>query len=216
MASESGRSKETPLAGLREQQKQNRQRRILIAAKALFAELGHEKTTIEAIAEAAGVSGVTVHNYYGTKSGVLMAVVADSDRALLEQIETAFSGEPEGLVEMLLQFADIIRTHATTNLDKNIWRQVIAGSISDADSRFGKSYHSLDHQLSLALVREIEKLQATQRVSPEVSAYDLGKALFNLQNTRFIQFIASDDLTSDQVDRELRRDIEALLYALTR
>ncbi len=204
------------MSGLREQQKRDRRRRILAAAKDLFAELGHEKTTIEAIAEAAGVSGVTVHNYYGTKSGVLMAVVADSDRALLDRIEQAFTGEPDSLVELLLKFAAIIRSHATTNLSKSIWRQVIAASISDSHSRFGKGYHELDHQLALSLVREIKKLQLAGQVSEAVSAYDLGKALFNLQNTRFIEYISADNLTCEEIDLKLRNDIEALLNALVR
>jgi len=202
------------LAGLREQQKEDRKKRILKAAKGLFAELGHERTTIEAIAEAAGVSGVTVHNYYGTKSGVLMAVVAESDRALLDQIDDALGGLCDNLVDLLLHFAEIIRQHATTHLDKSIWRQVIAASISDSGSRFGKSYHTLDHQLALALVREIEGLQQAGRVAKEVSAYDLGKALFNLQNARFVEFISSESASSADIDAKLRRDIESLLNAL--
>lgn len=202
------------MAGLREQQKENRKKRILASAKALFAESGYEKTTIEAIAEASGLSGVTVHNYYGTKSGILMAVVAESDRELLDRINEAFAGQPDSLVELLLQFAQIIRTHATSNLDKSIWRQVIASSISDPSSRFGKSYHALDHQLSMALVKQIEKLQASGHLSPEVSAYDLGKALFNLQNTRFTQYISFDPLTSDEINDKLRNDVEALINAL--
>ena len=56
------------MAGLRERQKEDRQTSIARAAKIMFLEHGFEKATIEGIAQAAGVSGVTVHNYYGTKS----------------------------------------------------------------------------------------------------------------------------------------------------
>ena len=75
------------MAGLREKQKEDRKRSIVAAARKLFMEAGYEGTTIDGIAEEAGLSGVTVHNYYGTKSGVLMAVVAESDRELLGRID---------------------------------------------------------------------------------------------------------------------------------
>lgn len=199
------------MTGLREKQKEDRKNRILNAARSLFADLGYEKTTIEAIADSAQLSGVTVHNYYGTKSGVLMAMVTESDRALLDQINHSLHGCSNNLVELTLLFAEVIRRHATTHLDKSIWRQVIASSISDTASRFGKSYHALDHQLVLALVREIEDLQKRGYVNREVSAYDLGKALFNLQNARFIEFIAVDSISSAAIDAKLRTDIESLL-----
>ncbi len=201
------------MAGLREQQKENRKRSILSAARQLFLESGYDGTTIDGIAEAAGLSGVTVHNYYGTKSGVLMALVAENDRSLLDRISSGLTTEPESLTTLLLQFAAIIRTNATDNLNKSIWREVIAASIGDAQSRFGKSYISLDHKLAMALVEPIEQLQQTGKISATVSAYDLAKALFQLQNARFIQFISFEQLSSDEVNELLVRDMQALLAA---
>ena len=75
------------MAGLRERQKEDRQTSIARAAKIMFLEHGFEKATIEGIAQAAGVSGVTVHNYYGTKSGILLALVAENDRSLIASFE---------------------------------------------------------------------------------------------------------------------------------
>jgi AcrR family transcriptional regulator len=206
--------KETLVAGLRERQKADRENRIIAAAKKLFADSGHENITIEGIAEIAGVSGVTVHNYYGTKSGVLLAMVAESDRELVAKIEASLSGQYDNLIDLTLRFAEIIREHAVTNLDKAIWRQVIAASVTDTDSRFRTSYHGLDHQLALAFIDAIELLQKSGRIAAEVSAYDLGKALFHLQNMRFIQFISSNEMSSTEVDALLRNDLAALFFAL--
>ena len=72
------------MPGLRARQKEDRRSRIIAAAKGLIAKQGLENITIEGIADLAGVSSVTVHNYYGTKSGILLALVAESDRELLE------------------------------------------------------------------------------------------------------------------------------------
>ncbi|MBD3802926.1 MAG: TetR/AcrR family transcriptional regulator [Thioclava sp.] len=202
------------MSGLREKQKADRRRRILEAACKLFAKAGPDATTIEAIADAAGVSGVTVHNYYGTKSGVLLALVAESDRELLEKMARELPGQSDDVIDLARRFAAIIRDHAITFLDKEIWRQVFAASIAEANSRFGKSYHSLDHQLALVLVREIEVLQARGAVSPDVSAYDLGKAIFSLQNMRFVNFISFDEMTDVESDAAFLRDLRSIFGAL--
>lgn len=203
------------IVGLRERQKQDRRARIIAAAKELFAESGLENITIEAIADIAGVSSVTVHNYYGTKSGVLLALVAESDRELLETMAQNLSGRSTTLVDLVLNFADIICDHTLAHLDKAIWRQVIAASVSDADPRFGKLYRELDDRLASALINELEVMTTNGRVEAVTTPVDLGRALFNLQNMRFIEFISTDDLSKAEVLRRLKRDLSALFGAAT-
>ena len=48
---------------------------VILAARALFFSRGFGATSIEAIAEAAGVSKVTVYGHFGDKAGVFEAVV---------------------------------------------------------------------------------------------------------------------------------------------
>lgn len=203
------------IVGLRERQKEDRRARIIAAAKGLFAESGLENITIEAIADIAGVSSVTVHNYYGTKSGVLLALVAESDRDLLETMAQKLSGQSDSLVDLVLNFATIICDHTLTHLNKAIWRQVIAASVSDSDPRFGKLYRELDDRLTQVLIEEVTGLVLKGRVAPCVPPVDLGRALFNLQNMRFIEFIASDKLEQAEVLRRLKRDLFALFGALS-
>lgn len=200
--------------GLRERQKEDRRARIIAAAKGLFAESGLENITIEAIADIAGVSSVTVHNYYGTKSGVLLALVAESDRELLATMAQKLSGRSVTLIDLVLNFATIICDHTLTHLDKAIWRQVIAASVSDSDPRFGKLYRELDDRLSRVLIGEVKDLIAKGKIASPSNPADLGRALFNVQNMRFVEFISSDDLAKTEVLRRLKRDLIALLGAV--
>ncbi|MBC7740063.1 MAG: TetR/AcrR family transcriptional regulator [Candidatus Saccharibacteria bacterium] len=202
------------VVGLRERQKEDRRARIIAAAKGLFAESGLENITIEAIADIAGVSGVTVHNYYGTKSGVLLALVAESDRELLETMAQKLSGQSIDLVDLVLSFASIICDHTLTHLNKAIWRQVIAASVSDSDPRFGKLYRELDDRLSRVLIEEVEALIPKGKIASSANPIDLGRALFNVQNMRFIEFISSDNLEKTEVLRRLERDLIALFGAI--
>lgn len=198
------------IVGLRERQKEDRRARIIAAAKGLFAESGLENITIEAIADIAGVSSVTIHNYYGTKSGVLLALVAESDRDLLETMAQELAGRSGTLIDLVLNFAGLICDHTLTHLNKAIWRQVIAASVSDSDQRFGKLYRDLDDRLARVLTEEIEGLMAKGAVTSTASATDLGRVLFNVQNTRFVEFASSDDMNKNDVLHRLKRDLLAL------
>lgn len=200
-----------PRTGLRERQKEDRRARIIAAARQLFRKAGPENITIEAIAEIAGVSSVTVHNYYGTKSGVLLALVAESDRELLNTMRRALVGQSKDPGDLLLRFLSIVCTHAEKHLDKVIWRQVIAASVNGQDPRFAKLYHDLDRRLVGVLIEEIQRLQAARLWPAESDATQLGWALFNLQNARFIEFISSDDIDQAIAVQHLRNDIRALL-----
>ncbi|SFC21564.1 TetR/AcrR family transcriptional regulator [Tropicimonas isoalkanivorans] len=198
---------------LRARQKNDRRKRIVAEAKTLFRRDGYDKTTIENIAEAAGVSGVTVHNYYGTKAGVLLALVIENDALLIDKLEKSLPRDANDIVELTLHFARGVMDHAIAHLDKQIWRQVIAAVTVEANSRLSKAYFQLDHQLAYVLVQRLEGMQKAGRLPVDVDVEHLGKALFHLQNARFIQFISSDDRTEDEIETRLRNDLTALLSA---
>ncbi len=200
-----------PRTGLRERQKEDRRARIIAAARELFLDVGPENITIEAIADIAGVSSVTVHNYYGTKSGVLLALVAESDRELLNTMQQELIGQSKNPGDLLLRFLSIICAHALKHLDKVIWRQVIAASVNGQDPRFGKLYHDLDRRLVGVLAEEIRRLQASGLWDADSDPTQLGWALFNIQNARFVEFISSDDIDQAVALLRLRNDVQALM-----
>jgi AcrR family transcriptional regulator len=55
----------------RAQQRRQTEESILAAARQMFAELGYDRTTIRAVAKAAGVDAGLVMHYYGTKDELL-------------------------------------------------------------------------------------------------------------------------------------------------
>jgi AcrR family transcriptional regulator len=198
------------VAGLRERQKDDRQARIARAAKAMFLEHGFEKATIEGIAQASGVSGVTVHNYYGTKSGILLALVAENDRGLIAKLEDELTSCPQDVTEVTITFAKTIMEHALQNLQKVIWRQVIATVTANSDSSISKPYFNLDLQLAQVLVLKMSRMQDAGALPESITPDNLGRALFHLQNARFIQFVCSEQLHIDDVLQRIRNDLGAL------
>ena len=65
---------ETEAAASRAEQRRRTEARILAAASRLFVERGYERTTIRAIAGAAGVDGGLVMHYFGSKQALFQRV----------------------------------------------------------------------------------------------------------------------------------------------
>ncbi len=73
--------------GMREQKKRATAARIRSVAGELFLESGFEATSIEAIAEAAGVSRASLFNYYRGKPAILEAMAAELEPRLLQLLD---------------------------------------------------------------------------------------------------------------------------------
>ncbi|MGC5285469.1 TetR/AcrR family transcriptional regulator [Micromonospora sp. DT231] len=79
----------------RAQQRRQTEDSILTAARQMFAELGFERTTIRAVARAAGVDAGLVMHYYGTKDNLF-------SRAAELPADELPSGGGEEIVDVLL------------------------------------------------------------------------------------------------------------------
>ncbi|MFJ5806120.1 TetR family transcriptional regulator [Streptomyces sp. NBC_01426] len=86
-----------PRAGERRRDASATRRRILDAARDLFAERGYERATVRDIAEVAGSNQALLFRYFGSKQGLLAEVLA---RGGLEQVRTT---PPEELFETALR-----------------------------------------------------------------------------------------------------------------
>lgn len=75
--------------GRREQKREETRRRLMREGQRLFAEQGFDRTSVDEIAAAAGVSRRTFFHYFGTKEDVVLSRHDDFERALLQAIRTA-------------------------------------------------------------------------------------------------------------------------------
>ena len=204
------------MAGLREHQKAGRRKRILEAARRHFLERGYNAATVEAIAGTAEVSAVTVYNYYGTKRGLLLALVGQSDDILIGKLNAFIADPPGDPLEAIAGVSAVIRDHALGYLDKPIWRQVIATSVIEGSAGFGRGYAALDRTLGGLIGTLLETLARRGAVGPGIdrAAIDneaAGETLFKLQNARFVEFMADDAMTANEMDRRVRQDIALVL-----
>lgn len=102
---------------------------MLLAARQLFLRDGYERTSVDAITTAAGVSKPTLYDHFGDKEQLFSAVVRLSVDALLATIDTAAAAELEPdrpLTVGLLGFARRIAGEAISSSDYAVVRSLLA------------------------------------------------------------------------------------------
>lgn len=75
--------------GRREQKREETRRRLMREGQRLFAQQGFDRTSVDEIAAAAGVSRRTFFHYFDSKEDVVLSRHDDFERALMEAIRTA-------------------------------------------------------------------------------------------------------------------------------
>jgi AcrR family transcriptional regulator len=124
-------------SSLRKQQAGQTRMRILDAAQALFAERGYAASTVETLAAAAGVAVDTVYATFGSKRGVLQALLdvrVGGDEARIDLLDrpgpqavrretdpqeqlAAFAADISAIIERARPVDDIIRGAAAVDAD---------------------------------------------------------------------------------------------------
>jgi AcrR family transcriptional regulator len=77
-----------------------RERQILDAASAVFAERGYQAASMDTVAERVGVTKPVLYDHFGSKEGLLLACIARARAELLEVTTQAATGaaDPEGML----------------------------------------------------------------------------------------------------------------------
>ena len=200
------------MAGLRERQKADRERRILRAAVTLFRAEGYRAVRIEDLAEAAEVSVGTVYNYHRTKGDILIAVVAMEVEEVLEAGRAIVADPPADVAEALLALIFGYYDHSLEYLSKAMWRHAMALSIETPETPNGRRYTELDRRLAAQVTEMIAALQARGSVRADIDARTMGEVVFNTLNQLFIEFVKDDAQTLD----ELRVAVSAQVRPLAR
>lgn len=86
----------------RQQNRLNRERRILDAALKVFAEMGYSGTTMDAVAAEAGLTKPTLYSYFPSKESLFQAMMLGKRDRMLDVFQHP---SPEGMVQDLYTFA---------------------------------------------------------------------------------------------------------------
>jgi AcrR family transcriptional regulator len=127
---------------------------ILTAARASFAQLGYDATSVRGIAARAGVDPALVHRFFGSKDGVLVAALS-VDMQPAERIPELMAGDPDALGERIVGYF------------LGVWEGSESGEVLVAMLRA-----AMTSERAAALLREFIGSQVLSRVAEALGAED--------------------------------------------
>lgn len=96
---------------------------VLAAARKLFLERGYAQTSMDLVAEAAGVGKATVYSHFGSKEELFDAIVAVRKQTVTSQFQPleAPSDDPrEDLEQFVLRFYELVLNH-----ESHLWARLV-------------------------------------------------------------------------------------------
>jgi AcrR family transcriptional regulator len=193
------------MAGLRERQKADRERRILQAATDLFREVGYDAARIEDIAERAQVSVGTFYNYFENKGDILLATVGMEVEEVLAAGDGIVADPPLDVFEALSRLIDQYYDHSLFYLSKEMWRTAMALSIQQPETPFSKRYTALDARLCMQVTTLIQRLQLKGVVVAGIDTAAVGAMVFNNLNMMFTEFVRDETMPIERLKEDVAR-----------
>ena len=144
---------------------------ILQAAADEFVANGYRRTTVAAVAAAAGVSLGTVYQYFRDRSELVSALIQHTVREVLAKTETGWRASDgiEGVYRLILAF---VTAYAEAAPFAGVWEEVVHLEPGLADLR-----RSLDRAFARSVELEYTRAADDGLVDPELRPADVARAL---------------------------------------
>ncbi|NIZ12634.1 TetR/AcrR family transcriptional regulator [Phaeobacter sp. HF9A] len=200
-----------PAAGLRDRKKAKRRDEIISVAKKLFAQQGIDATTMADIAAGAEVSPPTVFNYFGSKDGLLIAMIAEGTAEARENDRALHWRDGTDLTTLIITLFRRISSRTLEIASKRVWRYAEAAMIRQPNTKLAEEYKDVSHAVVLVIADFFAELDLTLRSGSSCTAMYLAEMYHDLWMPCFIQLITHDEQTLEQHDAILRERFAPLV-----
>ncbi len=202
------------MSSLRERKKEQTRQHIITVAAARVVDQGVDATTMEDVAAAAEVSVGTLYNYFGSKSALLLAVVADDVEDLASRGAAVL--EDPGL-EPADAAARIIDIYLDIYLDlgRDLMREVVHASFGAGVKDLLPELIRIDEQLMDQLRSLITRFRGERLVTTNVPPEDAVMLLFSIVAANLMVFVSLEDLTEADIRDQVRRQVQAAFRGLS-
>ena len=197
--------------GLRDRKKARRQDEIIAAAIDLFEKKGVDATTIADIAAACDVSAPTVFNYFGSKDGILVAIVEDGTQRKREHGSRRPRLDGVPLAEVVLDLFSEISQQTLDIATRRVWRYAEASVIRQPDTDLSKRFRATFHLLVEAIADRLEPYILTTRAGAPIEVKYLANVLYDLWMPCYLALITNPDMTLAEHEEMVSQRIVPLL-----
>jgi AcrR family transcriptional regulator len=198
-----GSSIETRPVGLRDRQKQQRERRIVKAAQKLFARKGYAEVAMEDVSASAGLAVGTIYNYFQSKSALLLAIVKGETESLLARGKKILDDPPRDPVAAVCAFTEIFLDDFMRD-DRRLWRELLGAAIAEPTT-VGRRLFDGDAQLVSQLASLLEQYRSNGVLATEIEPLPAATVLYGVCFTWMTVYLMSDAIGAEMVRDEIRR-----------
>ncbi|MDR7124545.1 helix-turn-helix domain-containing protein [Pseudotabrizicola sp. 4114] len=191
-------------SGLRDRKKARRRDEIVSAAKDLFARQGIDETTMAEIAAAAGISAPTVFNYFGSKDGILIAIIAEGTLNARESDRPLHWREGVDLAGLITELFVRVSTRTLEIAGKRVWRHAEAAVIRHPEAEFSQQYAAVSAALIDVVTDFFTDLSLTTRAGTDCAPRWLAGLFHDIWMPCFIRLITDDSETLTDHEATLR------------
>ena len=195
---------------MRSRQKAKRREDILRNALGLFENKGIEATTMAEIAAGAGVSPPTVFNYFGSKDGILIALITEgSKRSRDARFGLPPRTDADFATILVDQLAEISR--ATLKIaDKRVWRYAEAAAIRHPTTELAIGFAEVDNALEGYLENFMSRYALALRSGEEPDPAYVARVIFDVWNATYFDLIKTEEMTLASHTEEIRKRVVPL------
>lgn len=194
--------------GIRDENRKYYREKILIAAKEIFTSQGYENTTIEQIAEKAGIGLGTAYNYFKSKEELFILSMAENISDItdvnLNDIKYA-----SGSVDEIVADAIMKQIKKMNWVNKKIWKVAFPVILKSMQSDKVPIYEVLhaDFKIMDMIAKLINQLKADHLLP---SDFDTSTAIDLIFGALFLQlsmYVYTEDSTFEQTCERIKTDI---------
>jgi AcrR family transcriptional regulator len=197
--------------GLRDRKKARRREDIIAATIKLFEEKGVDATTIADIAEACEVSAPTVFNYFGSKDGILLAIIEEGTQRKRESGSRRPRLDGVPLASIVLDLFSEVSQETLDIASRRLWRYAEASVIRRPDTDLSKRFRNTSRLLIDAIVERLEIYELRTRVGTPMDIRYLATLLHDLWMPCYLTLITDPQTTLADHDAMLSQRITPFL-----
>ncbi len=201
------------MTGLRERKKEQTRSQIIAASAACFAERGLHATTMEEVAAAADVSVGTLYNYFGSKTTLLLAVVAEDVEAVASRGAPVLADPGHDPVAAVCRILDIY-LDIYLELGRDLMREVVRASFDSSFSDLMPELIRIDEKLLEQLTTLLTYFRSERLVATEVSGEEGAMLLFSILTTNLIAYISVENLSQADIREQVHRQVDVAFRGL--
>ncbi|WP_426101087.1 MULTISPECIES: TetR/AcrR family transcriptional regulator [unclassified Pseudomonas] len=201
------------MSGLRERQKAERRQAISKAAIELFERQGFQNTTIEQIANQAGVSAPTVFKYFGNKQEIILEILHHADQRAITDVRSLIL-EIADPVEALCHLERLLTGYALEVMHPSLWRELLPLILFGGNNELPAGYRAMNDALRAEISQLLRELQLAGKLRPQLDVELAAFLLNDYSHLQLFRLVNQEHPDVDAHSAQVRRITELLFYGM--